>query len=95
MIEEIKALLGITDTSKDTILSALVSMATAEAKEYTNREEKDLGAVIRKMVVYQYNRIDSIGLTAEGYSGVSFNYATDYPTDIVRMLNSMKRVIVL
>ena len=51
MLEEIKALLGITDNSKDNILSALISMATEEATEYTNREEKDLGAVIRKMVI--------------------------------------------
>ena len=95
MLEEIKALLGITDNSKDTILSALISMATEEATAYTNREEKDLGAVIRKMVIYQFNRIDSLGLNSEGYSGVSFNYSTDYPADIVRALQSMKRVISL
>ena len=65
MLEEIKALLGITDNSKDNILSALISMATEEATEYTNREEKDLGAVIRKMVIYQFNRIDSLGLKSK------------------------------
>lgn len=95
MLEEIKALLNITDSSKDNILSALISMATEEATEYTKREEKDLGAVIRKMVIYQFNRIDSLGLSSEGYSGVSFSYSSDYPDDIKRTLQSMKRVIVL
>ena len=95
MLEEIKALLGITDNSKDNILSALISMATEEATAYTNREEKDLGAVIRKMVIYQFNRIDSLGLNSEGYSGVSFQYTSDYPDNIMRGLKAKRKAVLI
>jgi hypothetical protein len=48
--------------------------------------------VILKMAVFDYNRLGTEGLESEGYSGVSFNYADDYPEYILRSLRSKRRI---
>ena len=93
MLEQVKLLLGITDNSKDDILSLLIEQATEEALSYTHQNSIDnlLTAIVR-MVVYNFNRIGTEGVDSEGYSGVSFAYSSDYPDSIMRLLKKQKKI---
>jgi hypothetical protein len=96
MLETIKTLLGITDGSKDVLLSLLLYSAIDEAKEYTHRDEVDmLKSTIIQMVVFQYNRLGTEGLDSENYSVVSFDYSADYPESIMRSLRAKRKVRVV
>lgn len=96
MIEKIKLLLGLTNNDKDDLLNILIEQAIDEATLYTHNDSLDeLGTSIIQMVVYKYNRLGSEGVESEGYSGVSFNYATDYPDSIIRSLKAKRKIRVL
>lgn len=96
MIEKIKLLLGISDSSKDDLLTVLLEQAIEEAVNYTHNDcIPDLNTAIIKMVVYNYNRMGTEGLDSEGYSGVSFGYSADYPESIMRVLRSHRKVVTL
>ena len=47
------------------------------------------------MVVYNYNRIGTEGLNSESYSGTSYNYTTDYPEQILKMLKRYRKIVTL
>lgn len=96
MLEQVKTLLGITDDSKDNILSLLIEQATEEALTYTHQNsiENLLTAIVR-MVVYNYNRIGTEGVDTEGYSGVSFAYSSDYPDNIMRLLRAQRKAVMI
>lgn len=97
MLDNIKILLGITDSSKDELLTLLINTAIDEVISYTHND-KCIGALdstIQNMVVYNYNRLGTEGVTSEGYSGVSYNYSTDYPDNIMRVLKAHRKLRVL
>lgn len=96
MLFKIKLLLGLTDNAKDDLLTLLIEQATEEAIAYTHNEcVEELLTAIQRMVVYNYNRLGTEGVDNENYSGVSFSYSTDYPENIMRLLKSKRRVMVL
>ena len=93
MLEDMKLLLGITGDDKDELLELLIKHATTEAKDYTGLDTltSAMKVTITKMAIFNYNRMGTEGLNSESYSGVSFNYATDYPESILRELDTAKR----
>lgn len=93
MLDDIKLLLGLTNDEKDEILELLIKLATNEIKDYTGQETLTPGLknTLINMVLYKYNRLGTEGLDSESYSGVTFNYATDYPDGILRELETAKR----
>ena len=93
MLETMKLLLGL-DASKDTLLSLLLSQAEDEAKDYTNNENISENLIVQ-MAIYKYNRLGTEGLNSENYSGVSFNYMSDYPETIVKQLRRFKKLGVI
>lgn len=96
MLENIKLLLGISSTEKDALLLLLIQQAEDEAKDFTHREDVcELQSTIEKMVVYNYNRLGTEGLNSESYSGVSYNYTTDYPEPILKMLKRYRKIVTL
>ncbi len=97
MLERIKLLLNITDESKDALLGELIDNATEFATNYTNNSAaiESLNGTIIAMVVYDYNRLGTEGLTSEGYSGVSFGYASGYSDDIMKQLKRYRKVRVI
>lgn len=96
MIEKIKLLLGLTDSDKDELLQILIEQAIDEATLFTHNDDlSELGTSIIQMVVYKYNRLGSEGVDSEGYSGVSFNYSTDYPDSIMRSLRAKRKIRVI
>ena len=96
MLENIKLLLGISSTEKDNLLTLLIQQATDEAKDFTHREDVcELQSTIERMVVYNCNRIGTEGLNSESYSGTSYNYTTDYPEQILKMLKRYRKIVTL
>ena len=96
MLENIKLLLGISSTEKDALLLLLIQQAEDEAKDFTHREDVcEIQSTIEKMVVYNYNRLGTEGLNSESYSGVSYNYTTDYPEPILKMLKRYRKIVTL
>lgn len=95
MLENVKLMLGITDTSKDDLLSLLIENATQEVLTYTNQKSitDSLNTAILLVVVYNFNRIGTEGVDSEGYSGVSFAYSSDYPDNIMRLLKKQKKIL--
>lgn len=93
MLEKVKVLLGLTDNTKDNLLTILLEGCIEEAINYTHNE--DIGkydTAIVRMVVYQYNRLGTEGVDSENYSGVSFNYSEDYPESIMRQLRAFRKL---
>lgn len=96
MLNNIKLLLGLTDNTKDELIELLIMQATDEAKDFTHREDVSiLSSTIAQMVIWKYNRMGTEGLNSESYSGVSYNYAQDYPDSIMRTLKRYRKLIVL
>ena len=94
MLEKMKLLLGIGDASIDTKLSLLLEQAEDEAIAYTNNENIAENLIIQ-MALYKYNRLGTEGLNSENYSGVSFNYMSDYPDNLVKQLKRYKKLGVI
>ena len=93
MLNNIKLLLGITDSSKDELLNLLIEQSQEEAVNYTNNEDiASLKNAILSMVVFKYNRLGSEGVDRESYSGVTFDYSSDYPDSIIRELKAHRRM---
>ena len=96
MLEKVKLLLGIADNTKDDLLTLLIEQAVEEAIVYTHNECVDeLNTSIIQMVVYKYKRIGTEGVDSEGYSGVSFQYTSDYPENIMRGLRAKRKVVLV
>ena len=96
MLEKVKLLLGIADNTKDDLLTLLIEQAVKEAIVYTHNECVDeLNTAMIQMVVYKYNRIGTEGVDSEGYSGVSFQYTSDYPENIMRGLRAKRKVVLV
>lgn len=97
MLERIKLLLNITDESKDALLMELIENATEFARNYINNDDAldNLTGTIVAMVIHDYNRMGTEGLTSENYSGVSFGYASGYSDDIMKQLRRYRRVRVI
>ena len=96
MLENIKLLLSISSTEKDNLLTLLIQQAEDEAKDFTHREDVcELQSTIERMVVYNYNRIGTEGLNSESCSGTSYNYASDYPEQILKMLKRYRKIVTL
>lgn len=93
MLEQIKVLLNINSSDKDPLLTVLIEQAIDEAVNYTHNEDiAALHSCISNMVVYNYNRLDTLGVDSENYSGVTFNYSSDYPDSIMRQLNAKRKI---
>lgn len=97
MLERIKLLLNITDDSKDALLNELIDNATEFAQNYINNDAAldNLTGTIIAMVIYDYNRMGTEGLTSENYSGMSFGYTAGYSDDIMKQLRRYRKVRVI
>ena len=93
MLDNIKTLLGLNDSSKDELLTILLEQAIEEAINYThNNCLAGLESTICRMVVYNYNRISTEGVNSESYSGVSYSYSAAYPENIMRVLKAHRKI---
>lgn len=97
MIEEIKLLLGeAAPNYTDAQISLAYKMALAEVEAYCKREaDATLELMAEKIAVIKLNRLNTEGLASQSYSGVSESYIDGYPTEIVAILNSKRKIKVV
>jgi hypothetical protein len=94
MLERIKLLLNITDESKDALLMELIDNVEEFIINFTNNPDciESLRGTVIAMVMYDYSRLGTEGLSSESYSGVSFGYTSGYGDDIMKQLKRFRKV---
>lgn len=95
MLDKIKAYLGITDTSKDSLLNILIECAQACFEDATNRAAADYPVVILKMVVEDYNKYGSEGIASLSFGSGSESVLDDYSAGLQKQIRKLKKVRVL
>lgn len=94
ILQRVKLLLNISDTSKDALLDELIANVEEFILNYTNNSDclASLGSTECSMVVHDYNRLGTEGLSSENYSGMSFGYTAGYSDDIMKQLKKFRKV---
>ena len=97
MLEEIRLMLGDAASNyTDAQISLALKLALAEVEAYCNRTmDFELELVAERIAVIKLNRINTEGLAAQGYSGVSESYIDGYPADIKAILNRKRKIKVV
>lgn len=97
MIEEIKILLGEAASNyTDAQISLAYKLALAEVESYCKRDaDATLQLVAENIAVIKLNRINTEGLTAQSFSGISETYIDGYPQEIKAILNSKRKIKVV
>lgn len=97
MIEEIKILLGDAASNfTDAQIGLCAKLALAEVEAYCNRViDVELELVAEKIAVLKLNRLNTEGLAAQSYSGVSESYIDGYPAEILAVLNRKRKIKVV
>lgn len=94
MLDKIKILLGITDDSKDEVLSIFINMAKNYATVYCNLYDYDskLDSIVIEMVIERYNKVGTEGVYKVTSSGVNETYISGYSPIIMRQLMKYRKV---
>lgn len=97
MIEEIKLLLGdAAGNYSDAQIGLCLKLALAEVEAYCNRMiDLELELVAQKIAIIKLNRLNTEGLSAQTYSGVSESYIDGYPAEILAVLNRKRKIKVV
>jgi hypothetical protein len=97
MIEEIKIMLGdAAENFTDEQIGLCLKHAIAEIEGYCKREiDYELEICAQKIAIIKLNRLNSEGLASQSYSGVSESFINGYPTDILAVLNSKRKIKVV
>lgn len=97
MLDELKALLGDAAANyTDAQLNLCIKFAMAEVEQYCNREiDFVLELVVLQIAKIKVNRINSEGLSAQSFSGVSESFIDGYPDEIKALLRSKRKMKVL
>lgn len=97
ILDIVESIIVITpSTEQENSLKILIYNAIDEFKYFTKQNDvSDYYGVIAQMVVYNFNRMGTEGLNSENYSGVAYNYSSDYPEPIVRQLKHCRKLVTL
>ena len=97
MIEEIKLLLGDSASNySDALIGLCAKQALVEVEAYCNRAlDYELEMVAIKIAIIKLNRINTEGLTAQSFSGVSESYIDGYPAEVMAILNRKRKLKVV
>ncbi len=97
MIEEIKLLLGEAAANfSDAQIRLAYKLALAEVEAYCKRDaDAVLELAAENIAVIKLNRLNTEGLSAQSFSGVSESYIDGYPADIVAILNAKRKIKVI
>lgn len=97
MFEEIKILLGDSASNyPDALIQLCLKQAIAEVEDYCGRTlDTSLEMVAQRIAIIKLNRINTEGVSAQSFSGVSESYIDGYPADILAILNKKRKIKVL
>lgn len=95
MLDRIKLILGHPNQDdKDDVLEGLIALCSDEYKDITHTDEIEESIVIQ-MVICRYNLLGEEMLKSESYTGMSFNYLTDYPDNLRKQILSHRKIRVV
>lgn len=79
IIEQVKALLGITDDLQDDLLEVIKELTEAHFKAYTGQETipANLEFIIVEVMVKRFNKLGSEGMSSQGVEGLSISFDLD------------------
>ena len=94
MIDELKILLGdAADNYTDAQIGLAIKLALAEVEAFTKRQlDYELELIAMRIAVIKLNRLNTEGLAAQAFSGVSESYLDGYPEDIMMVLRSKRKL---
>lgn len=94
MVNDIKIMLGdAVSNYSDAQISLAYKQALTEVEAYCNREaDIELDMIADRLAVIKLNRMNTEGLSSQGYSGVSESYIDGYPADILAILNRKRKI---
>ena len=97
MVEDIKVMLGDAAANfSDAQISLFARQALAEVESYCNRKaDAELEGIALRIAIIKLNRINTEGLAAQSFSGVSESYIDGYPADILAILNRKRKIKVV
>ena len=97
MTDEIKILLGDAAANyTDAQIGLCAKQALAEVEAYCRRDaDYELEMVAQRIAIIKLNRLNSEGLSAQSYSGVSETYIDGYPQDILAILNRKRKIKII
>jgi hypothetical protein len=97
MLEEIKLLLGdAADNFTDAQIGLAIKIAMSDVEEYCKRElDYNLELQALKIAVIRLNRMNTEGISAHNYGGVSENFIDGLPADILAVLNRKRKIKVV
>lgn len=97
MIDEVKILLGEAASNyTDAQIGLALKLALAEVEAFTKRSlDYELELTAMRIAVIKLNRLNSEGLAAQAFSGVSESYLDGYPEDIMMILRGKRKVKML
>lgn len=93
-LDTLKALLQITGTSQDTLLSMMLNMCGEEYLSRTHQHDEDWNIVIM-MAVEKYNKLGNEGIASIRYSGISESYTTDYSEALQKLIRSKTKLVMI
>lgn len=94
MLDKIKILLGLTNDSKDELLSILIALCKDEAVDFCNLTEYNnkLDSAIIMMVIERYNKMGTEGVSSVSTNGINEDYINGYSEDILSKLRKNRKV---
>ena len=94
MLDKIKILLGITDDSKDELLSILIGITKDEAIDFCNLEEyhSKLDSAVIQMVIEKYNKLGTEGVSSVSTNGINESYIDGYSESVLSKLRKNRKV---
>lgn len=97
MIEELKIMLGdAAPNYTDAQIGLALKMALAEVEAYCKRPvDFELEMVAQKIALIKLQRMNTEGLSAQSFSGVSESYIDGYPAEIQAILRGKRKLKVV
>ncbi len=94
MIDELKILLGdAAENYSDAQIGLALKLALAEVEAFTKRQlDYELELTAMRIAIIKLNRLNTEGLAAQAFSGVSESYLDGYPEDIMMVLRSKRKL---
>lgn len=79
IMEQVKALLGISDDLQDNQLQVIQDITEAHFRAYTNQYDvpEELHYIIVEVMVKRFNRLGSEGMTSQKVEGLDMTFAFD------------------
>lgn len=95
MLKKIKVYLGINDDEYDSLIELLIQFAMDAFEDYTGASAADHETVIIKMVIEDFNKYGSEGISALSFGGAKEDVLTNYSAPLLKQIRKHKKVKVM